>query len=121
MEEILHAGKKFGMVRPILNKWHPQASKITFWFPSGFVVFVFISVILSITIGWLYIVPLLCYVVLIFIDSSVQNKSPYIGILSVLALFLQFFGYGIAFLRSTFYIHILKKDPEKQFPNLFFN
>ena len=25
---------KFGMVRPILNNWHPGTSKLTYWFPT---------------------------------------------------------------------------------------
>ena len=28
---------KFGQVRPILNKWHPQSKKIAYWFPLVFV------------------------------------------------------------------------------------
>jgi glycosyltransferase involved in cell wall biosynthesis len=112
--------KKFGMVRPILSKWHPQASKITFWFPTCFVFFVIASILFSILYKWEVLVPLLCYVSLIFFDSSFKNKSVYIGSLTVVALFIQFFGYGLAFLKSTFYIHLLKKDPQKQFPNLFF-
>jgi len=66
------------------------------------------------------ILPLVVYLALVFIDASVRNKSILIGVLSILALFVQFFGYGLAFLKSTFYIQILKKDPQKQFPYLFF-
>ncbi|WP_026449827.1 glycosyltransferase [Aequorivita capsosiphonis] len=113
--------KKFGLVRPILNQWHPSASKITFWFPTCFVFFVLISLLLSIFLNTLFLIPLLLYLVLIMIDSSIKNKSIYIGLLSVLAVFVQFFGYGIAFLKSTLFIKLLKKDPQKQFPSLFFN
>lgn len=113
--------KKFGLVRPILNTWHPSSSKITFWFPTCFVFFVLLSLILSIAINIIFLVPLLLYLVLILIDSSIKNKSLHIGFLSLLAVFVQFFGYGIAFLRSSFYIKLLKKDPQKQFPSLFFN
>jgi len=30
---------KFGSVRPILNFWHPETKKLTYWFPSLFVLF----------------------------------------------------------------------------------
>jgi len=113
--------KKFGLVRPILNKWHPKASKITFWFPLFFVFFVLISLALSLIVSWIMLIPLLLYILLIFVDSSIKNKSIFIGLLSVVALFIQFFGYGIAFLKSTFYIGLLKRDPQRQFPTLFFN
>lgn len=112
--------KKFGLVRPILNKWHPEASKITFWFPTLFVFFVIFSIIFSILLVWWIAVPLVLYVVVILIDSSIRNQSFYIGLLSVWAVFVQFFGYGMAFLNSTIFIHLLKKDPQKQFPSLFF-
>ena len=112
--------QKFGMVRPILNKWHPQASKVTFWFPSCFVLFTLASVVLSVFYRWEFLIPLLAYTALLFLDSSVKNKSTYIGVLSAIAVYIQFFGYGLAFLKSTLYIKFLKKDPEKQFPNLFF-
>src|SRR5690606_16813733 len=112
--------KKFGLVRPILNQWHPSATKITFWFPTVFVFFVVFSVVLSIFIAPFFLVPLLLYLMLILIDSSIKNKSIYIGFLSVAAVFVQFFGYGIAFLKSSLLINLLKKDPQKQFPSLFF-
>ncbi|MEM0519419.1 glycosyltransferase [Aequorivita flava] len=112
--------KKFGLVRPILNKWHPDAAKITFWFPTLFVLFVLFSVLLSILITPWFLLPILLYLILIFIDSSLKNRSAYIGILTLRAVFVQFFGYGIAFLKSNFLINILKKDPQEQFPFLFF-
>jgi glycosyltransferase involved in cell wall biosynthesis len=111
---------KFGLVRPILSKWHPDSAKITFWFPSFFVFFVLISIALSITIHWGFAIPTLIYLGAVCIDATVRNKSLLIGILAVIALFIQFFGYGLAFLKSTFFIRILNKQPEKQFPQLFF-
>lgn len=112
--------KKFGTVRPILNSWHPGSSKITFWFPTLFMCFVITSILLSFFLHRMAILPLVVYLALVFIDASVRNKSILIGVLSIFALFVQFFGYGLAFLKSTFYIQILKKDPQKQFPYLFF-
>lgn len=113
--------KKFGLVRPILNKWHPQSSKITFWFPFCFVVFVTLSILLSLGIHWQFFIPLAVYMAMVFVSSAITNKSVYIGLLSILALFIQFFGYGIAFFKSSYYIRFLNRNPEKQFPFLFFN
>lgn len=112
--------KKFGMVRPILTKWHPSAAKVTFWFPSLFVIFTIASVLGALLYRWELIIPLLGYVLLILFHASFVTRSIGIGILSVAAVFVQFFGYGIAFLKSTFFIRLLQKDPEKKFPNLFF-
>ena len=112
--------KKFGMVRPILNQWHPSGSKITFWFPTFFVIFVLASILGSIIYSAYFIIPLLAYLSLILLDSTIKNKSFYIGFLSVMAVFVQFFGYGIAFLKSSILIGLLKKKPQEQFPSLFF-
>lgn len=112
--------KKFGLVRPILNKRYPSSAKITFWFPSLFVVFVILSIILGAFIHWVFLAPLIFYIVMIFLDSSFQNKSLYIGILSILAVFIQFFGYGFAFIKSFWFTSVLNKEPQKQFPFLFF-
>lgn len=112
--------EKFGLARPILNKWHPSSSKITFWFPSFFVVFVLLTLLLGLVYDWIYLVPLLIYVLAVFFDSSIKNKNVFIGILTIPAVFIQFFGYGTAFLKSYYFVHILNKDPQKQFPFLFF-
>ncbi|WP_432411449.1 glycosyltransferase [Rasiella sp. SM2506] len=112
--------KKFGMVRPILNKWHPNAAKITFWFPTLFVLFSIVSIVCGVFISPILLMPLLGYLGVLFIDASARNKSVYIGCLVIWAVFIQFFGYGLAFLKSTFYISWVGRDPEIQFPNLFF-
>tara|TARA_R110000787_G_scaffold286385_1_gene404558 strand:+ start:33550 stop:34557 length:1008 start_codon:yes stop_codon:yes gene_type:complete len=111
---------KFGLVRPILNNWHPNAANITFWFPTLFMFFVIASLFFGIVFNILFLLPLAAYSCLVLVDSSIKNKSISIGILSVIALFIQFIGYGLAFLKSTIYISILKRDPKKQFPKLFF-
>ena len=112
--------KKFGLVRPILSKWHPKSIKITFWFPTAFILFVIATIALSFALDWRFCLPLASYLTIIFLDATFRNKSLTIGFLSLLAVFVQFFGYGLAFLKSTFYIRLLNKDPEKQFPQLFF-
>jgi glycosyltransferase involved in cell wall biosynthesis len=112
--------KKFGSVRPILNLWHPNSAKITYWLPTLFVLFTVLSLLFALMFHWMLMIPLLLYLAIIFVDCSYKNKNMLIGTLAVLAILVQFFGYGIAFLKSTYYIRVLKKDPEKQFPNLFF-
>lgn len=112
--------KKFGLVRPILNNWHPKSAKITYWFPLAFVIFTLFSLLASIFYSSYFLIPLVAYLFVLFIDSSVKNKSFYVGLLTIPAVFIQFFGYGQAFLKATFYINVLKRDPKKVFPHLFF-
>lgn len=112
--------KKFGLVRPILNKWHPQGAKITFWLPTLFICLSVVSMLLGIFYCWLFLLPLVSYASFILADASIKTKNIGIGFMAVLAMFIQFFGYGYGFLKSTIYIHWLEKDPQKQFPSLFF-
>ena len=112
--------KKFGLVRPILNRRYPDSAKITFWFPTLFIVFVALSLVLGVFYNWLCLLPLGIYLLMIILDSSSKNKSLYIGLLSVFAVFIQFFGYGFAFIKSFWFTSILNKEPQKQFPFLFF-
>ena len=112
--------KKFGKCRPILNHWHPETSKLTYWFPSFFTIGCLVSVISMFFSNFMPIGLLLAYILLIFVDSINKNKSIKIGGLSVLALFIQFFGYGYGFLLSTLKIKVLKQKPKEAFPSLFF-
>ncbi len=113
--------RKFGTVRPILTRWHPKTAKLTFWLPSVFVLFVLLLVATSIIYCKWIITLLLPYLLLIFLHSTLVNKSLKVGILSVFAVFVQFFGYGLAFLKSTVLIRLLKRNPQKQFPEVFFD
>jgi hypothetical protein len=63
---------------------------------------------------------MLFYLSLIFIDATLKNKSIKIGAFSLLALFIQFFGYGLGFFESTMKVGVLKQKPQKAFPYLFF-
>lgn len=112
--------RKFGLVRPILNKWHPTSAKLTFWFPTLFIFFVLASIAGALFFNIWCLAPLVLYCLVLFLHSSLQNKSLLIGFYSLIAVFIQFFGYGWGFLQSTFYIHWLHKNPREQFPTLFF-
>jgi hypothetical protein len=52
--------------------------------------------------------------------SSIQNKSIKIGYLSIIAVWKQFYGYGMGFLESYIKVIILKQKPQEAFPGLFF-
>ena len=112
--------QKFGKCRPILNSWHPETKKITYWFPTAFVVGVLASIIAMLLSLYVFAILMVIYVALIFIDSTIKNNSLKIGALSVFALFIQFFGYGLGFLESTIKVGVLKQKPQEAFPYLFF-
>ena len=112
---------KFGGVRPILNHWHPESRKITFWLPSLFL----LGLVFAITYGlifksilflWVYIV----YSIALFFNALWKTKNPIISIQAVFAAFIQFTGYGFHFLKSTIKLWINNKPANVIFPELFF-
>ena len=92
----------FGTARPILNKKYPETAKITYWFPSLFIIGFDISILLSIFGYWQFTAFYGLYFVLIFIDSLFQNKNIKVAFLSIVTSFTQFIGYGLGFLESKF-------------------
>ncbi|MBR4699602.1 MAG: glycosyl transferase family 2, partial [Prevotella sp.] len=54
--------------------------------------------------------PLLLYSLIIFVHSSIKNRSLWVGLLSVPAAFVQLMGYGTGFIVSWFKRCVLKKD-----------
>lgn len=60
----------------------------------------------------LALLPLLLYALLIFVDSSVRNRSLWVGLLSVPAAFIQLTGYGTGFLVAAWQRLVLKKREE---------
>ncbi|WP_313807530.1 glycosyltransferase [Flavobacterium sp.] len=111
---------KFGKSRPILDSWYPKYSKLTFWMPTLFLLGMLISLLL---VPFGIVLPMriyLAYFIFLFYICSVETMSLWIGILSVFAAFIQFFGYGIGFLQSFVKIRLLKQEPQSAFPELFF-
>jgi glycosyltransferase involved in cell wall biosynthesis len=96
----------FGTARPQLNKRYPETAKLTYWFPSLFIMGFDISVIAAIFGFWQLAAFYGCYFVLLFLDSLFQNKSITVALLSIITTFTQHLGYGLGFLESKF----IKKD-----------
>ena len=112
--------KKFGMVRPILNKRYPKTAKMTYWFPTLFCLGV-LAALLFWSLG--IVLPLLLYAlyfVLVFLDALLKSRSLAIAILSLVAVCIQFLGYGYGFLKSTIFLNFSNKKAETLFPYLFF-
>ena len=68
----------------------------------------------------LAILPLLLYSTVIFVDSSIRNRSLWVGLLSVPAAFVQLMGYGLGFIESWWKRCILKQDEFTAFEKNFY-
>ncbi len=111
---------KFGLVRPILNKWHPQTKKTTYWFPTLFCLGFIVALLLFFSnLKW-FLIAYALYFLLVFFVALVSTNSLIISFLSIIAIIIQFVGYGYGFFKSTLNIGVLNKAPEKEFPELFF-
>lgn len=64
--------------------------------------------------------PLLLYSFIIFIDSSIKNRSIWVGILSIPAAFVQLMGYGLGFLKAWWKRIVLKQDEFTAFEKNFY-
>ncbi len=111
---------KFGMVRPILNRWHPRTAKLTYWFPTLFCLGAVLALI-ALVYGVLWPIGLYAlYYSLLFFDALIKIKNVEIAFLSLMAVTIQYIGYGEGFLKSNFWLAFSKKEPELRFPKLFF-
>ena len=117
-EQFFNQTYSFGKARPILSLQHKNTAKLTYWFPSlfliGFVLSIFIFPLFQILTA-LY----LLYFLLIFMHSLTINKNILVAFLSIYTTLIQMFGYGLGFLQSQFNLHILGKSPQETFPKMF--
>ncbi len=112
---------KFGVVRPILIKWYPDKFKITYTFPTVFLIGSILLVLLSLTVSSVFTYPLILISLVFFVESFLKYKSLSISFLSIFASFTQLYGYGYGFLRSSLKILILKQEERKVFKDFFFD
>ena len=118
-----------GIARINLEKRHPGTMKLVHLLPTVFTVGVITLFAISF-IGrmlmvygpgpdplhrWYWLcaapwLPILLYCLLIFIDSSIANRSVGIGIRSIAAAFTQLMGYGCGFLYAWWQRCVLRKD-----------
>jgi glycosyltransferase involved in cell wall biosynthesis len=93
----------FGRGRALVGRVHPTAIKLTHWFPTLFTLAVAgMLLLILVDLRWFQagLAFFLFYLSLIFIHSLVVNKNLLVAILSIPSALLQFFGYGIGFLKE---------------------
>ena len=124
-----------GIARINLEKRHPGTLKLVHLLPMVFTVGVIGLVLLS-AVGrllmyycgndqwrWLCLLPwlpIVLYSLLIFIDSSIRNRSLRVGLLSIPAAFTQLMGYGFGFIESWWKRCVLKQDEFTAFEKNFY-
>lgn len=108
-----------GIARINLYKKYPDSLKLVHFFPTAFTLFVVMSILIS-PWCWVGVALVLIYSLLIFVDAAIQNKSPKIGLLSIVASFVQLIGYGSGFISAFWNRIILKKGEFSAFEKTFY-
>lgn len=102
----------FGKARISLYLIHPEALKPIHALPALFTLGVLLLFVFSVVFSPLWLLPLLFYSLLLFIDSYRINRSFNIALLSVPVSFIQLIGYGNGFIQSFISKIILRKGLE---------
>lgn len=93
----------FGKGRACLNKIHPETRKITYWFPSIFILTFLIVALVACFQNYLFLLLYAVYLSIILFDATLKNQSLKVGFLSLATTICQFSGYGVGFMRGNFF------------------
>ena len=127
-----------GIARVNLYKLYPESLKLVHLLPMVFTVGVILLFLIACFgrimmvygnpadfYSWYYLVvgaisPILLFSLVIFIDSSIQNRSLPIGFISIGAAFVQLGGYGFGFISAWWKRCILGHDEFHAFEKTFY-
>ena len=127
-----------GIARINLEKRHPGTMKLVHLLPTVFtlgVLTLFMCAIIASVIAFLtyqsnlfvayipllLLAPIILYSAIICIDSTIQNRSLQVGLLSIPAAFTQLMGYGFGFIESWWKRCVLKQDEFTAFEKNFYS
>jgi glycosyltransferase involved in cell wall biosynthesis len=91
----------FGKARIVLAKAHPGSLKVVHLLPVAFVLGHLLLMVVAIVWTPLWLLLIVLYILLLFLDSWKKNSSLKIALLSVVAAYTQLFGYGLGFLEEV--------------------
>ena len=124
-----------GIARINLTKRHPGTLKLVHLLPTVFTIGVIGLILLSATgrllmhyvdadrFRWLCLcpwIPILFYCGVIFVDSTIRNRSLKVGLLSIPAAFVQLMGYGLGFIESWWKRCVMNQDEFQAFEKTFY-
>lgn len=98
----------FGMSRITLYLLYPDSLKLVHWLPAVFVMGVMAMAVLAICLSWMWILPLVAYLVAIFVTALFSTKNLKIASLSVITSVIQLGGYGVGFLKAYIWKILLR-------------
>ncbi|MBQ7742424.1 MAG: glycosyltransferase [Bacteroidaceae bacterium] len=108
-----------GIARINLYKRYPESLKLVHTLPAVFTVGCALLLLISIFWPWA-LIPLFLFALVIFIDASVKENDPEVGLMAVPAAFVQLTGYGSGFLRAAWQRLVLGQDEFSAFQKNFY-
>lgn len=90
----------FGMSRITLQLLYPGSMKLVHWLPACFTVGAAVMILAALFWKWWAIVPLLVYLLALWIGGIVSTRSLKIGTMGVGAAIVQLTGYGTGFIKA---------------------
>ncbi len=96
----------FGRARINIFRFFPKELKLVHLFPFFFMLFIYsllIQILISKSLFYLSSCLIGLYFTIILIDSSLKNKSFWVGILSIPSSFIQLFAYGMGFTKEMIF------------------
>ena len=108
-----------GIARINLYKKYPDSLKVVHLLPGVFTLGV-VLFLLGTPFCLFSFLPLVLYALLVCLDSAIQNKNLWIGVLSIVASYIQLIGYGTGFWRAWWKRCVLGKDEFEAFRKNFY-
>ncbi|MFO7369075.1 MAG: glycosyltransferase [Bacteroidales bacterium] len=111
----------FGSGRIDLHLRHGDALKPVHLLPALFVVYLaggILAGLFSKTLFLLWLASLILYMILVFADATIQNRSPVVGLLSLYAAFIMLAGYGTGMLKAMVMRMMLGSRKESEKPEI---
>lgn len=108
-----------GIARINLYKKYPESLKIVHLLPTIFTIGVLLLLCLSIFCVYA-LIPIVLFILMVFADAWYKNKSIFVGGLSVIASFIQLFGYGFGFLYAFWQRCVLRHNDITAFDKSFY-
>lgn len=99
----------FGMSRITLKLLYPDSLKLVHTFPALFVLGVLSLILLSLCWQWWTILPLVVYVLALFVSALCSTGNLKVSLLAIITSFVQLGGYGCGFIKAFTQKIILRK------------
>ncbi len=113
---------QFGSARPILNQRHPNYVKISFAFPSLFLIGYVMGLVEYFWFNKTLILSLYgLYTFLVFFHALYKTRNVSIAAMAIISTYIQMFSYGYGFLKSWILLNVFRMKPEDAFPTHFYH